>query len=290
MKKKISGVLKQDLNEEAKYSGVYTIWLLFLEKCEVPPTAVVLKKLKERFGEVDVVSGGPNLNSFALCSHKVTYKGKKEMPLQVIITGCDEVTKPHGDDIARTQFWDGPDDEALLDSCGYQVMVSDFLAAGLPPLERASILSDLIEIALELFPTCAAVYVDASGRLLTAERMRGNPYEGPLRFIWFGVNARFFNIQNTEDSLVDTLGLYALGLPDMQYHFHGLDPNEVVDHAYNTAIYQFENDAPIKSGETISGFSPDSRWKCQYERSLIQPSRDVLDVEMGEFASGKRRR
>ena len=36
--------------------------------------------------------------------------------------------------------------------------------------------------------------------------------------------------------LVDTLGMSLLFLPDIQYHFHGLDPNLMVNHAYNTAL------------------------------------------------------
>ena len=281
-------ILQQDLSEEAKYSGVYIMRLLFREKCDSPPQALILEKLKERFGEVDVVSGGAELSLFALRSHTVTYKDAREMPSQIIIGGCSEVKKPHGDAIARSQFWDCPDGEALLDSCGYQVMIGDFMAGGLPPLERADILADLLEIALELFPSCAAVYCDASGKLLAADSARSNPYSGPRRFFWFGVNARFFSVQGTEDSLVDTLGLYAVGLPDVQYHFHSVNPDDIVNHAYNTAIYQFENDAPIESGHTIEGLSEGSKWKCRYERSLIQPSRDVLDIEAGEFASGNR--
>jgi hypothetical protein len=78
------------------------------------------------------------------------------------------------------------------------------------------------------------------------------------------------------------------GVPDVQYHFHGLDPNEIVHHAKNTAIYQFENNAPIDSGHTIEGVSPGSEWMCQYESALIQPMRDVLDVEAGKYASGNR--
>ena len=93
--------------------------------------------------------------------------------------------------------------------------------------------------------------------------------------------------------IVDTLGLYAVGLPDIQYHFHGLDPNKVVNHAYTVASYIFENDAPIKSGETIDGISEIGidrgvRWKCQYEMGLIQPSREVMDICPGEYASGTR--
>ena len=78
--------------------------------------------------------------------------------------------------------------------------------------------------------------------------------------------------------IVDTLGLYAIGLPDIQYHFHDLDPNAVVNHAYNAAAYIFDTDASIKDGETIDGISEQGidrsiQWKCQYERSLIQPDR-----------------
>jgi hypothetical protein len=102
-----------------------------------------------------------------------------------------------------------------------------------------------------------------------------------------GVNARFFNIQGSDDMVMDTFGLYALGIPDVQYHFHSIDPNVMVRHAYNTAIYQFENNVPIKSGNTIEG-EQGIPWKCQYERSLIQPARDVLDIAAGSFASGNR--
>jgi len=280
--------LKQDLSVEAKHSGVYTIWLLFHEKCQSPPTTEILEKLKARFGDVDVVSSGPALSSFALLSHTVTYDDNKEYPSQVIITECDKISKPHGDDISRTQFWDCPDGVDLLDSCTYQVMLGDFMAGGLPALERGGILADWLEIALELYPSCVAVYVEASGKLLDVEHIRNNPFSGALRFMWFGVNVRFFTIQGTSDMLVDTLGLYAVGLPDVQYHFHGQSPDDVVNHAYNTAVYQFEHDAPIQSSHTIDGILPESSWTCQYESSLIQPSRDVLDIEMGEFASGSR--
>lgn len=30
------------------------------------------------------------------------------------------------------------------------------------------------------------------------------------------------------------------------------------------------------------------QWKCQHEGSLIQPPREVLDIFMGEYASGTR--
>ena len=282
--------IAQDLRKEGKFSGVLPVSLLFHEPCELPATDILLEKLKEKFGHVDVVAKS-SLSSFALTDHCVTYKDGKKAPPQVMISQLNPVKESLGDTIVRSQFWDCPNGVELLDSCPWQVMICDFMDAGLPVLERTNILADLLEVALELFPTCTAVFSHLSGKLLTMEDARKNPYSGPVRYFHFGVNARLFNVQGgggESEMIVDTLGLYVLGIPDMQYHFRDLDPNAVVNHAYNTAIYQFENDSPIESGHTIDGFEPGSRWKCQYEHSLVQPVRHVLDVSIGDFAAGGR--
>ena len=71
--------------------------------------------------------------------------------------------------------------------------------------------------------------------------------------------------------------------PDVQYHFHGLDPNDVVDHAYRAVGYLFGHDAPVKPGETIGGLkdgqlSAEVHWPCRYEKALLQPEREVMDI------------
>ena len=93
--------------------------------------------------------------------------------------------------------------------------------------------------------------------------------------------------------LIDTVGMSTIFLPDLQYHFHDIDPNWIVNHAYNLASYILDNDNPIMDNETINGvldgnMSRDVQWKCQYEDSLIQPKRIVLDINMGQYASGNR--
>ena len=93
--------------------------------------------------------------------------------------------------------------------------------------------------------------------------------------------------------LIDTVGMSTLFLPDLQYHFHDMDPNWVVNHAYNVASYILANDNPIQDGETVDGvengeMSRELQWKCQYEDALIQPPRGVLDINMGEYAAGQR--
>lgn len=72
-----------------------------------------------------------------------------------------------------------------------------------------------------------------------------------------------------------------------------MEPNWVVNHAYNIASYILENDNPIHSGDMLDGIedgnvSMDIQWKCHYENALIQPVREVLDINMGEYAAGER--
>ena len=93
--------------------------------------------------------------------------------------------------------------------------------------------------------------------------------------------------------LIDTVGMSTQFLPDLQYHFHDMDPNWVVNHAYNVASYILANDNPIQDGETIDGVADgqirrEIQWKCQYEDALIQPPRAVLDIHMETFSSGGR--
>ena len=72
-----------------------------------------------------------------------------------------------------------------------------------------------------------------------------------------------------------------------------MDPNWVVNHAYNVASYILEHNNPIEDGETVDGVEDgqmrrDVQWKCQYEDALIQPLREVLEIKMGEYAAGNR--
>ena len=113
-------------------------------------------------------------------------------------------------------------------------------------------LMDYLEALVELYPQCEAVYNANSGKLIKADDIRKKEMTGIDRFIRYAVNVRFFNVEGTEDSVVDTLGLSLLYIEDLQYHFH------------------------------------DIQWKCQYEDALIQPARVVMDVCMDGYAAGNR--
>lgn len=158
---------------------------------------------------------------------------------------------------------------------------------------KGEMLVDYIEALVEIFPTCKAVVFETSKKMLTREKIVICQIPKENRFIYYAVNVRFFNIQGTDDMMVDTIGMSTLFLPDLQYHFHGMDPNSVVNHAYNVLSYIYDEANPIKPNDYIDGIkdgqmSTEVQWNVQYENSLIQLVREVLDVNMGEYASGKR--
>ena len=267
--------------------------MLFKEPVSMPEKETMTAVMEKHIGSVACFCHDKKTAGFAAQDHIAEFKDGK-VPVQLMVTGCDRVKGKGFDAFLMSQMWDCQEDrERIFRECRYQVVATDMLAAALPALERANLDADFMEALAELYPTCEAFYFQNCGKLFLAEDVRSHQIEGPDRFIRFGVNVRFFNIQGTEDMLIDTVGMSTLFLPDIQYHFRGMDPNWVVNHAYNLASYILANDNPIEDEETVDGVENGRmdrkvQWKCRYEDALIQPPRAVLDIHMGGYAAGER--
>ncbi len=297
----------QDTRQEAKEElekfdstirpgGVFMVQLLMKEKCDVPTAEGITEILSKHLGKVEAF-GDQNKEkgffSFAAWDYQSEFSDAK-VPVQLSIMGCEPFQADRIDEMKRSQMWNCQEDrDRILSECKYAVTSVDMLGGGLKAQIRANMLMDYLEALLELYPTCEAVYSLNSGKLILADTIRSGQVKGLDRFIQYCVNARFFNINGTNDHVVDTLGLSLLYIEDLQYHFHDMDPNWVVGHAYSMASYILSNDCPIKNGDTIDGIADgrivqDIQWKCCFEDSLIGPKRPVLDVCMGEYAAGER--
>ena len=273
--------------------GPYLIQMLFKEPVEMPDKEKMTAVMEKHIGSTECFCYDKKMAGFAAQEHIAEFKDGK-CPVQLMVMKCDKFKGKGFDAFLMSQMWDCQEDrERIFRECKYQVVATDMLTAALSALERANLDADFLEALAELYPTCEAFYFQNCGKLFLAEDVRSHQIEGPDRFIRFGVNVRFFNIEGTEDMLIDTVGMSTLFLPDLQYHFHDMDPNWVVNHAYNVASYILEHDNPIGDGETIDGVADgqmcrEIQWKCQYEDALIQPPREVLDIHMGNYASGGR--
>lgn len=287
-------VLNQDLNDRVPDRNVMMMaQLLFREKPKQADADALKAALEALIGEVNNITDKPEMPMFSTSKFKAVFSDKPEgVPVLANYIGPHEFSAEKLDEMTRSQFWDFRD--GSIDDFKYCVDAFAMLGAGLPYKEQAELFLAQVDAALKCYPECEAIFVIHSGKLTTpADFEHCKQFALPERFIRLAVNARFFNIQDTDDMIVDTLGFFAFGGADVQLHFHGLDPNHAVEYVYNIASYQFANDFPVKTGDTIDGIEngiivQHIQWETRYEDSLIQPVRPVLDINCGEFASGRR--
>lgn len=285
--------LLQKTDLQIRPGGVFMVQLLMKEKCEMPSNERFTEILSKHLGKVEQY--GDRKVSVMFAAHDYISEMKDaSLPVTLMISDCEEFVQSSIDDFRRSQMWNCMSDrDQILSECKYQIFANDMLGGGLPAKKRANMLMDYLEALVELYPQCEAVYNANSGKLIKADDIRKKEMTGIDRFIRYAVNVRFFNVEGTKDSVVDTLGLSLLYIEDLQYHFHDMDPNWVVGHAYTVASYLLNNDNPMKDGDTVDGIRKgmivqDIQWKCQYEDALIQPARVVIDVCMDEYAAGNR--
>lgn len=294
--KKKEKVFQQDLNNKDEHQGmVFIVHLLMDEICDMPDKQHMQNVMNKHLGETDCFCHDGKVAGFAPKNYTIHFeKENKYIPPQLMIMECVKIEQPVMDEISASQLWDCQNGQEILESCKYQVIATDVLAGGLYYKDRAEMLVGYIEALVELYPSCKAVVFETSKKMFTRDAILNCSVPKEKRFIYYAVNVRFFNIQDTEDMLIDTIGMSTLFMPDLQYHFHGMNPDAVVNHAYNLLSYIYENENPIKSNDHIDGIDGDTistnvQWNLQYENSLIQPVREVIDVNMGEYASGSRR-
>lgn len=292
--------IMEQMESSIRPGGVFIVQLLMKDRCEMPSAEQIMDVLTRHIGRVEAVQRTSEKDAskeapavFAAMEHIAQFQDDQG-PVMASIMPCEAFHPEKIDEMKRSQMWDCLQDrDRILSECKYCVVAHDALGGALETFERANFLMDYLEALVELFPTCEAVYSLNSGKMILAETIRNREAEGLDRYIHYIVNARFFNIDGTSEHVVDTLGLSLLYIEDLQYHFHDMDPNWVVGHAYNMASYILNNDCPIKEGDTIDGITDgylDQRvqWKCHFEDALIQPNRAVLDVYMNEHAAGQR--
>jgi uncharacterized protein DUF4261 len=274
------------------FAHAYSIELL----CESSPSITkpdLLRSLQQRCPGASPLDGTPEsgLLAFIHPDHLVQYENGA-LPAQTLIALSDKPFDPALLQPAVQQSWSFPEAASVLQRCTAAVLVTDIMASGLEYRERLSLFQQVVRAVLDVVP-CLAIHWTPTQQILDpAEYLRSLADPAYPDFFAGGVNVRFFRISSPGqegDMLMDTLGLAALGLPDLQCHFRLLDPNDVSNLLYNTAFYLYENGDVVEDGHTIAGIPSTEKWRCQHEESLVPPERVVLDLNPGyPFAAGTR--
>ena len=282
---------------------IMMVQLMFKNKPQSPTTEQFRNALEKRFGDLGDVpyaetakESKGDMFMFPLPGHTVIFQDKPDgVPVMASFLAAESDSGIELDEMKRSQLWDVPDAEKIINDCKYTIMVNTMLGAALPYKEQAEVILSQVEAALECYPECIGIFAPQSGKLITPEMFEEKKkFSLTERFIHLFMNVRFFNVSDANEMVIDSLGLYVFGGADVQVHFKELNPNHVVNYVYNIACYQFDNDFPIKSGETIDSIDEngkiqiDLQWSVQYENALIDPERTVLDINCGKYAGGSR--
>jgi hypothetical protein len=98
------------------------------------------------------------------------------------------------------------------------------------------------------------------------------------------VNVRYVTItERPEEQLMDTVGMAPFGLPDIQIHYTTLEPNWVAGKILGVARYVFDQGDVIEDGHTVPGLDEHERWPCAHELALMEPKREVLDIDPSPY-------
>lgn len=235
-------------------------------------------------------SGKGNVLAFVHTDHPVACQSETPFA-QTFICPADrpfEVDDAVSNDLG--QSWSFPGVAEVVGRCRSRLLVTDMLASLLEPKQRLELFLAALAGVLEVVPALA-VHWQPTGQFIDPSRFL-DAYEegGATRFFAGSLNVRFYQISNAPgDMIMDTLGLTALGLPDLQCHFRGLEPGRVAAVLHDTAYYLYERGDIIGDGHTVEGATTGRRWRCQHERSILPPSRAVLDLDPGPpYAAGVR--
>lgn len=271
--------------------AIYAAKLIFISAPELNPE-VILAKVNEKFPHLESTrKPEEQLVCFLHHDHRHTYPDGPEITPMTIVCPAEWSTDLSEFEPALSQLWGRfPEAREILSDCTAAVLVSDVMATVLAPKRRFHLFHDMLACVVRALD-CSVVYLINSETLMTpGEYLKTYAKDDLDKFVNFGVSIRLFRVQDHDDEMViDTLGLAALGLPDMQCHFRGLEPLKIAQFLYNLAYYIFENGDVIEDGNTTSGLQESDRWVCRHELSLIPPTRIVLDINPGpEFAAGTR--
>ncbi len=285
-KKKIK---EKRVEDEMNSRKEFKMMLLMREECAMAQKDKTCTTMNKYLGEVDCLAYGENLTGFAIKKYPTKLNGEAAFP-HLMLSGCSRFEKEMIGEKAIGQMWNCmAERDKILSECRYHMIAYDEQAATLQAHDKADMLMDYMEALVEIYPGCEAVYFMNSGKLIKASEIRNHEVPREERFIYFAVNARFFYLNQRDNLVVDTLGMDALMLPDLQFHFHDADAEWIMSYAYNLASYIFRNNNPIKEGDTIDSIYKgelveEIQWTCSYKNALVKPERMVIDIFMGENA------
>ncbi|MCC7077997.1 MAG: DUF4261 domain-containing protein [Acidimicrobiia bacterium] len=180
------------------------------------------------------------------------------------------------DDLDQTFAWLDADDTTRSASTG--ILAAEIGPEPLPPLVRVEAFTTVLRGVIEATQPIATQWLRSS-HLVAPDTVCSDIFAGPVNVRMFG------DAEAADEWVMDTLGLGALGLLDVQCHFRGLDPGLVAGWLSDLS-HSLIRDSSLPDDDALIPGLDGSTWRCRYEPSLTPPNRSVLDIDPGGEHSG----
>lgn len=253
----------------------YRVEWLYDEQPLLDPAAIE-RALRSSLPESRVEESEAGALSVLHKGHIVKFADGQGIAMTAIFTAKDRSISPQEFQTAVEQTWSWPRDDARarIDRSKARIVVMDLMSLGQPYQARLRLVYEVARaVATTTQPEVA--YWRPAGQMVAPESLTDDPLDAAL-------NVRLFNVESHPGDLVmDTLGLAALGVPDVQCHFRGLEPGRVAGLLRGIATYVFEKGDVIADGNTVQGLEVTDKWICRHEMALLPPRRVVVDISPG---------
>ena len=235
--------------------------------------------LAERFGSVEPVETESDAALFVLNDLPMGEVEGELVPCTVSVVPVDE---PDGEALlaSLSQTWDWPDARELaLSAVGSHVVLPSMSSAWLDYKTRLDLLHCGVSGLLEQTDPLA-LHWPQSQRVVAPDAYRLARGDRADR-LYPQANVRMFRVQHGEpgELFMDTLGLFSLGLPDLEVRFAGAEPGEIAGQLLYLARYVYEHGDVIQDEHTVQGGPTSSSWRCHHGSSSIGPDRPVLELQ-----------
>jgi hypothetical protein len=247
----------------------YCVHFLLAERMRLDGDALH-QALRESIGQVDRLPlAVHNAVAFVYSEHTTNFADRRGVPMSHLIAYADEAPRAEELEVAlaQTHDWSGAREAAA--PARARIVLSD--QAGLQPAERLELFVRACRVLVEQLPVLAVHWLP-SERLVHPQSLLVDGAVGTIA--WGPVNVRRFPDAQVGDVVLDTLGLAAFNVWDLQHRCTADAADAAAAQLAHLAATIFGESRMPKAGDLVAGVA--GPWRCHAARAANGPSRDVI--------------
>lgn len=239
----------------------------------------VADALRGQSGAIDIVRLPAGAFGLAYLDYRTDFQNARQVPMRHLVSYSEKDGDREGREVALRETWDWPGAEDAVARSRAVLYVAD--EAGLQNDERLALFQSLVRVLVTKLPVLAIHWM-ASQRIVDPAKYVVPDSENPLPRGPVHVRVR----PTERETIFDTLGLCAFGMPDLQVRPTDIDPTVVAGWLYECARHVFARGAFMAERDTIDGV--DGTWSCHPRRAIVPPDRDVIELRRLSLPSVER--